>query len=160
MNAFPVPPPLLVIVSVAIERWHPHDESTRFRRWMKRVSGKRYSTHCPHVIAAGAPSNENVLEKQVGEIAAFHVRTRFYSPSLVAVIFQQILVEMSFNELAGRANASGVDSVRENCRRIVEQIIKTNELRLRTKLRRSPRISIWLQCFSHLKPSSQHCCQC
>ena len=91
MNAFPVPPPLLVIVSVAIERWHPHDESTRFRRWMKRVSGKRYSTHCPHVIAAGAPSNENVLEKQVGEIAAFHVRTRCYSPSLVAVIFQQIL---------------------------------------------------------------------
>jgi DNA-directed RNA polymerase specialized sigma24 family protein len=54
-------------IAGAIERWHPHDESTRFRHWLRRVAGNAISnalTRRPRDIAAGGTAIQDVLERQ------------------------------------------------------------------------------------------------
>ena len=58
---------VLVSIAGAIERWHPHDESTRFRHWLRRVARNAISnalTRRPRDIAAGGTSIQDVLEWQ------------------------------------------------------------------------------------------------
>lgn len=58
---------VLVSIAGAIERWHPHDESTRFRHWLRRVAGNAISnalTRRPRDMAAGGTSIQDVLERQ------------------------------------------------------------------------------------------------
>ncbi len=58
---------VLVSIAGAIERWHPHDESTRFRHWLRRIAANAISnalTRRPREIAAGGTSIQDVLEWQ------------------------------------------------------------------------------------------------
>ena len=61
---------VLVSIAGAIERWHQHDESTRFRHWLRRVARNAISnvlTRRPRDIASGGTSIHEFLEVQVDE---------------------------------------------------------------------------------------------
>jgi RNA polymerase sigma-70 factor (ECF subfamily) len=58
---------VLVSIAGAIERWHPHDETIRFRHWLRRVTANAISnamTRRPRDLAAGGTSIQDVLERQ------------------------------------------------------------------------------------------------
>lgn len=61
---------VLISVAGAIERWHPSDESARFRHWLRRVARNAISnalTRRPRDLAAGGSTIQDVLEGQVDD---------------------------------------------------------------------------------------------
>lgn len=61
---------VLLSIAGSIERWHPHDESTRFRHWLRRVARNAITnalTRRPRDLATGGTSVQGILEGQVEE---------------------------------------------------------------------------------------------
>ncbi|MFN3192817.1 MAG: RNA polymerase sigma factor [Aureliella sp.] len=61
---------ILLSIAGSVARWEPHDESTRFRHWLRRVARNAISnaiTRRPRDLAAGGTSMQAVLEGHADE---------------------------------------------------------------------------------------------
>lgn len=139
---------VLVSIAGAIERWHPNDESVRFRHWLRRVARNAILnalTRRPRDLAAGGTSIQNLLEGQVVEdtdlsrqIELEHRRELFLRAALSVradvspdswQIFQLAVVEgVAMEEVAASMNKSigtayaARGRVMNRLRRIVDQM--------------------------------------
>lgn len=61
---------VLVSIAGSIAKWHPHNESARFRHWLRRVARNAISnalTRRPRDLATGGTSIQGVLEGRADE---------------------------------------------------------------------------------------------
>lgn len=139
---------VLISVAGAIGRWHIHDESVRFRHWLRRVARNAISnalSRRPRDLAAGGTSIQDVLEKQfeedsdlLREVDLEHRRELFLrAASTVKTdvsadtwqVFQLAVVDgVAMEEVAARTNKSigaayaARGRVMNRLRRIVEEL--------------------------------------